>query len=104
LFFSIIINVWGLFPRVPENEIPAYYMSFRLKFRHVLRIILEFMTAALLATGAVLYGVSDSYAAVPLASIGVVVVFSIMSYVAAASLTYQADSIGHIIFLWQYWT
>jgi hypothetical protein len=55
------------------------FPGFRSKFKHVLRISFESLTTAILITGAILYGLSNTFKSVPLASVGVVVIFSVLA-------------------------
>jgi hypothetical protein len=78
LYFSIILNLRGLLPTVPEDELPAFYPVAG-KIRHGLRIAFEIATTILLVAGATFYGVLNDLKSVPLASIGAVVLFSLLS-------------------------
>jgi hypothetical protein len=78
LYFSIVLNLLGFLPTVPEQELPAFYPVFR-EVRHGLRIAFETLAIMLLVAGAVFYGLLTSLKSIPLASIGTTVVFSILS-------------------------
>jgi hypothetical protein len=78
LYFSIVLNLRGLLPNVPDHELPAFYPVFG-TIRHGLRVTFELLAMILLVIGAVFYALLSSLKSVPLASIGAVVVFSIVA-------------------------
>ncbi|KAF2432533.1 hypothetical protein EJ08DRAFT_647979 [Tothia fuscella] len=80
LYFSIVINLMGLFPNIPDEELYRWNPVFGGNLRHVLRIGFELLGVLLIVAGAVLYATLQSVKTVPLASIGAVVGFSLVAY------------------------
>jgi hypothetical protein len=78
MYFSIILNLRGLLPTFPDHELPAFYPVFG-NIRHGLRIGFETLSIILLIGGALFYAILKSLKSDPLASIGAVVMFSILS-------------------------
>jgi hypothetical protein len=78
MYFSIVLNLIGFLPAVPDEELPVFYPIFG-KIRHGLRIITEATTVALLVLGAIFYAILTSLKSLPLAHIGAPVLFAILA-------------------------